>query len=114
VSTVEELADAAVYFYRELEPSVQLKQQHYAADIKPALADLHARLVAIDWNRAQIGAAVKAVVTDHKLKMPKLAMPLRVMVTGEAQTPSIDATLELIGREQVLARLQKQLQSFPA
>ena len=114
VSTIEELADAAVYFYRELEPSAELKKQHYAAEIKPALADLQLRLAAIEWTRAKINEAVKSVVTEYKLKMPKLAMPLRVMVTGEAQTPSIDATLELIGREQVLARMQKQLQTFPA
>jgi glutamyl-tRNA synthetase len=113
-STVEELADAAVYFYRPLEPSAELKQQHYTADIKPALADLQSRLAAIEWSRATINEAVKAVVNEHKLKMPKLAMPLRVMVTGEAQTPSIDATLELIGREAVLARMAKQLQAFPA
>ncbi|HTE15223.1 MAG TPA: glutamate--tRNA ligase, partial [Burkholderiales bacterium] len=114
VSTIEELADAAVYFYRELEPSAELKQQHYAAEIKPALVDLQLRLTTIEWNRAKINETVKAVVAAHKLKMPKLAMPLRVMVTGEAQTPSIDATLELIGREQVLVRMQKQLQAFPA
>jgi glutamyl-tRNA synthetase len=52
-------------------------------------------------------------VAAHKLKLPKIAMPLRVMVTGEAQTPSIDATLELIGRDEVLARMEKQLQAFP-
>ena len=114
VSTIEELADAAVYFYRELEPSAELKQQHYTADIKPALEDLQSRLARIEWNRAKINETVKGVVVEHKLKMPKLAMPLRVMVTGEAQTPSIDATLELIGREQVLARMTKQLQAFPA
>ena len=70
-------------------------------------------LAGVEWNRAKIGEAVKAVVATHKLKMPKLAMPLRVMVTGEAQTPSIDATLELIGRDAVLARMAKQLQAFP-
>ncbi len=42
---------------------------------------------------------------EHGLKMPKLAMPLRVLVTGEAQTPSIDAVLELIGRDEVLRRM---------
>ena len=114
VSTLEELADAAVYFYRPLEPSSELKKQHYTADIKPALTDLQARLAELEWNRAKINEAVKAVVAEHKLKMPKLAMPLRVMVTGEAQTPSIDATLELIGRDQVLARMAKQLQEFPS
>ena len=114
VSTVEELADAAEYFYRPLEPSSELKQQYYTADIKPALTDLQARLTVVDWSRAKINEAVKAVVAEHKFKMPKLVMPLRVMVTGEAQTPSIDATLELIGRDQVLARMAKQLQDFPS
>ncbi len=113
ISTIVELADAAVYFYRPVEAPAELKQQHYLADIKPALADLQMRLAGVEWSRAKINEAVKAVVAEHKLKMPKLAMPLRVMVTGEAQTPSIDATLELIGREQVLARMAKQLQAFP-
>lgn len=113
VSTVEELADAAVYFYRALEPSEELKHKHYSASAKPALSALRERFAKIDWNRQQIGAEVKAVLAEHKLKMPQLAMPLRVMVSGEAQTPSIDATLELIGREEVLARMEKQLQAFP-
>jgi glutamyl-tRNA synthetase len=78
------------------------------------LLDLQTRFGAIEWTRAKINEAVKAVVTEHKLKMPKLAMPLRVMVAGSAQTPSIDATLELIGREPVLARMAQQLQAFPS
>jgi glutamyl-tRNA synthetase len=41
-------------------------------------------------------------------------MPLRVMVTGEPQTPSVDATLELIGRDQVLARMAREMPLFPA
>jgi len=113
VSTLEELADAAVYFYRPLEPSDELKHQHYSRAAKPALAALRERLSKIEWNRERISAEVKAVLAEHKLKMPQLAMPLRVMVSGEPQTPSIDATLELIGREEVLARMEKQLQAFP-
>jgi glutamyl-tRNA synthetase len=113
VNTIEELADAAVYFYRALDASGELKQQHYTADVKPALADLREQLAKADWTREGISAAIKAVVTAHKIKMPKIAMPLRVMVTGAAQTPSVDAVLELIGREEVLARMEKQLQAFP-
>ena len=40
-------------------------------------------------------------------------MPLRVMLTGEPHTPSIDATLELIGRKAVLARMAEGLGAFP-
>jgi len=54
------------------------------------------------------------VTEAHKLKIPKVAMPLRVMVTGETHTPSIDATLELIGRDEVIARMRQELAKFPA
>jgi glutamyl-tRNA synthetase len=113
VSTIAELADAAVYFYRALEPSPELKAQHYTPDIKPVLLELRQRLAAIEWQRTKINETLKAVVADYKLKLPKIAMPLRVMVSGGAQTPSIDITLELIGRDAVLARLDTQLQAFP-
>jgi len=114
VSTTEELADAAVYFFRPLEPSEALRIQHYAAESRPALEALLAQLREIPWSRADINAVVKGTVEAYKLKMPKIAMPLRVMVTGEAQTPSIDATLELIGRDQVVARMERELPNFPA
>jgi len=112
-STVEELADAAVYFYRAIEPAAELRAQHYTAEAKPALAALRDRLAAAEWNREAIGAALKAVIAEHKLKMPKIAMPLRVMVTGGPQSPSIDATLELMGRDEVLARMTRELTAFP-
>jgi len=112
-NTLEELADAAVYFYRPLEPSEELKKQHYTPDVRPALMDLRERLAKIEWKRESISEALKGVVASHKLKLPRIAMPLRVMVTGETQTPSIDATLELIGRDEVLARMENQLQAFP-
>jgi glutamyl-tRNA synthetase len=38
--------------------------------------------------------------------MPQLAMPLRVLVCGRTQTPSIDAVLALFARETVLHRLR--------
>jgi glutamyl-tRNA synthetase len=113
VGTIEELADAAVYFYRPLEPSAELRAAHYTADVRAALDELRCRLAEISWDRASISGAMKAVVAGHQLKFPKLAMPLRIMVTGEPQTPSVDATLELIGREQVLVRMARELRDFP-
>jgi glutamyl-tRNA synthetase len=41
--------------------------------------------------------------------MPELAMPVRLLVTGRTQTPSLDAVLELLGRDTVLARLAQHL-----
>jgi len=107
--TIEELADVATLFYRTLHPTPELLAQHVTADVLPALADLIARLESATWERSAISAALKETLAAHGLKMPKLAMPVRVLVTGEAQTPAIDATLELIGRDKVLARLQAAL-----
>ncbi|MFY7907426.1 MAG: hypothetical protein ACOVO0_14930 [Burkholderiaceae bacterium] len=49
------------------------------------------------------------MLTEFTLKMPALAVPLRVALTGRMQTPSIDAVLELLGRDEVLARLRTSL-----
>jgi glutamyl-tRNA synthetase len=38
--------------------------------------------------------------------MPQIAMPVRVLVMGTAQTPSLDAVLALSYREKILERLQ--------
>jgi glutamyl-tRNA synthetase len=104
-STIEELADAAIYFYRQIHPSEELLAQHLTADMVPLIQELRQRFAAIDWSRPAINEAVKGVVAAHNLKLPKIAMPLRVMVTGTTHTPSIDATLELVGKDQVLARM---------
>ena len=69
-----------------------------------ALADA---LAVCAWDKASISAALKQVLAAHGLKMPQLAMPARVLVVGTAQTPSVDAVLELMGREKVVARLKK-------
>ena len=113
-STVEELADSMAYFYRPLEPSRALREQHYSAASGPAMQALREAFAGVEWTRPAIGGAIKDIAGRYQLKMPQVAMPLRVMVTGETQTPSIDATLELIGRTQVLERMDRELELFPA
>lgn len=114
VNTVEELADAAVFFFRQLEPSDEFKTQYFTADNKPMLFDLLERLTQIqDWTRDAIQQALKATVKDYGAKFPMVAMPLRVMVTGETHTPSIDAVLELLGREETLRRINAHTNNFP-
>ena len=99
--TVLELADAAMLFY-----SFDMKPlEERVPETLNALKLLREKLGAVAWQRAEIGNAIKEVVKSSGLKMPQLAMPLRQIVTGRTQTPSIDAVLELLGRETVLERL---------
>ncbi|MDP2828402.1 MAG: glutamate--tRNA ligase [Sulfuricellaceae bacterium] len=109
VKTIEELADAAVYFYRPLEPDAALLAQHVPAGILPVMAEMLAAFEALEWTREAIHDAMKSTVAAHGLKLPKVAMPLRILITGESQTPSVDAVLALIGKEEVLRRLGGQL-----
>jgi glutamyl-tRNA synthetase len=108
-NTTVELADAAMLFYRTPAPAPELLTQHLNDISKPALMAYVDKLAQVDWQRAAINTALKEVLAEYKLKMPQLAMPLRLLVTGQLHTPSIDAVLELFGREVVLARLRKYL-----
>ncbi|MDD5324654.1 MAG: glutamate--tRNA ligase [Polaromonas sp.] len=78
----------------------------YVTDaVRPALASLAVALRQCEWNKAAIGTAIKQVLLETGLKMPQLAMPVRVLAMGTPQTPSLDAVLELMKREDAVARL---------
>jgi glutamyl-tRNA synthetase len=112
-SLVTELADAAIYFYRAVEPSQDMVAEHLTPDAVRLLEQLVARLRAVDWRRETIGEELKRFSKDHGVKLGAIGVPLRVAVAGTTQTPSIDATLELIGRDEVLARLTRHLHRLP-
>ncbi|NBU58782.1 MAG: glutamate--tRNA ligase [Betaproteobacteria bacterium] len=103
--TLNEIADAAHYFYATPTPPADLLAQHVTDDARPALITLKSALQVADWNAETIGPLIKDTATAHGLKMPKVAMPLRVLVCGTTSTPSIDAVLAVLGRERVLERL---------
>ena len=109
VATLNELADAAEVFYIDLHPDATLLATHLTEEALPALRELTARFADIHWDVPTISATLKEVLTQFGLKMPKLAMPIRVMLVGQTQTPSVDALLALMPRELVLARLNKYL-----
>lgn len=79
--------------------------QHITEAIKPALADFAQRVATVEWSKEAIAPMIKEVLAAHGIKMPQLAMPLRLIVAGQLQTPAIDAVLQLFGREAVEARL---------
>jgi glutamyl-tRNA synthetase len=103
--TLVEMTNQAHYFYTRPNPATELVTQHLTDAAKPAIAELRTSLAATPWNKADINAAIKAQVTKHNLKMPQLMMPLRVLVTGQTQTPAIDAIIEVIGLEETVKRL---------
>jgi glutamyl-tRNA synthetase len=101
------LADWAATFYADVVPKAEELAQHVTPAVQPALELLSEKLASCAWDKPSIAAAIKEVLAVQGLKMPQLAMPVRVLVMGTAQTPSLDAVLFLSNREKVLQRLRK-------
>jgi glutamyl-tRNA synthetase len=115
VSTITELADKATLFYLRLKPSRETVTQYFRAEVKPVMNELIAKFsqISLEWDRQMIHDEIKNIATAHNMKLPKIAMPLRVMVTGETKTPSIDLVLELLGSTETIARMNSQISNFP-
>jgi glutamyl-tRNA synthetase len=104
--TTVALADWAAAFYADVKPEAAELAQHVTDAVRPAVHALADALAECAWDKASISAAIKQVLAAHGLKMPQLAMPVRVLVMGTAQTPSLDAVLALSSRKIVLQRLR--------
>ena len=105
-TTTAELADWLRMYFADVAPAAEDIAAHVTAQVRPAVHELCAKLAVVEWNKAAIGAAIKQTLVAHGLKMAQLAPAIRVLVCGRAQTPSIDAVLELFTREVVLQRLR--------
>jgi glutamyl-tRNA synthetase len=108
--TLNELADAASLFYVEPEMDRGLLAEHLNDFGRAAVQAFLDRASGLTWERTALHGAIKQIVSELKLKMPQVAGPLRVAVTGRTQTPSIDAVLELIGRDKVIDRIDRALE----
>ena len=105
-ATTVELADWLAMYFAAVKPSAEDLTAHVRDELRPALLTLCGKLAAADWGKPGISVAIKETLAAHALKMPQLAPAVRVLVCGRAQTPSIDAVLELFSCQTVLSRLQ--------
>jgi glutamyl-tRNA synthetase len=104
--TTVALADWAAKFYTPVQPNPEELAKHVVEGVRPAISMLARMLEGCPWEKGAINEAVKEVLRATGMKMPQLAMPVRVLVMGTAQTPSLDAVLELCDRDVVLERLR--------
>jgi len=105
--TTVALADWAAAFYTEVAPQQADLDKHLTDAVKPAITAFADKIGQGEWSKEAIATALKATLAEFGLKMPALAMPLRVLVMGTPQTPSVDAVLFLQGREKVLRNLRQ-------
>ncbi|WP_293765332.1 glutamate--tRNA ligase [uncultured Aquitalea sp.] len=107
IQDLNALAVEVDYFYKKREPAAADVEKHLAGDAVARMGRFADKLAALDsWTAESIHELFKPFCAEEGIKMGQLGMPLRVLVCGTTQTPSVDAVLALIGKEEVLRRLR--------
>lgn len=112
--TLIDVVEQTQYFFNEVETydPKALKKWLKQGSVE-LLTSLLSKLDVLDqWSADSIQASVQAVVDEKEVGFAKVAQPIRIAVTGSTNSPSIDQTLALLGRETTLSRLQKAVTEF--
>jgi len=109
--TLKEMAENSRFFFSDtVELNEKAAKKHLKSAIYDALANLCTEFEQMKtWQADAIHALIHKVAEKYELKLGKIAQPLRVAVTGGTVSPSIDATVHLIGRNRSIARIKQAL-----
>ena len=107
--TTREMALESLMFFQDVhEYHEKAALKHLKLDALEPLRLVQEGLTTLEpWEREPIHGVVHGVAEKLELKLGKVAQPIRVAVSGGPVSPAIDATLELLGREKTLARLER-------
>lgn len=109
--TLKEMAlNSRFFFIDAIEIDPKAAAKHLTADARALLGQMRGQLAALpEWTAAAVHDVLTKAAAAAQTGLGKVAQPLRVAVTGTAVSPPIDATLELLGRERSLARIDAAL-----
>lgn len=101
------LATECAYFYQKATPAEAYVAKHWDEEAPARMQRFADKLAQLDtWTAESIHDLFKPFCDEENIKMGKLGMPLRLAVCGTAKTPSVDAVLALLGKDEVLKRIR--------
>ena len=110
--TMKEMAQGSLFFFREPLMDEKAVAKHLTPEARALLAAIRETFAGVEeWAAPVLHAALQAFAEARALGLGKVAQPLRVALTGGTVSPPIDATLALLGRATVLARLDSALKA---
>lgn len=114
VKTLKEMVEKSRYFFQDVTSYDEAAvKKHMKGDAKLVLEKAKAAFSDLSqWNKDDIHAVIVDLSEQTQLKMGKVAQPLRIAVTGSTMSPSIDITLQLIGKERVIARISHAIENL--
>ncbi|CAK9885560.1 MAG: Glutamate--tRNA ligase [Candidatus Erwinia impunctatus] len=109
--TLKEMAQSCRYFYEDFtEFDADAAKKHLRGVARAPLENVLEKLSALnEWQADAIHAAIQATADELQVGMGKVGMPLRVAVTGAGQSPALDVTLQAIGKQRSLQRIDQAL-----
>jgi glutamyl-tRNA synthetase len=98
------------YFKDDFEYKPEGVAKHFVPENKPHLLAVREAFAAIGtFDAADLETALKAAAAQRSVKVGALVHPTRLAVTGSNAGPSLYHLLEILGKEKVLARLDRAL-----
>ena len=108
VKTLREMAEKSRYFFEgPVYDEAAVKKNITPETKKLLIAAKNVFEKMSDWTKESLHQAIIKIAEEQGVKMGQLAQPLRVAVTGSTISPSIDSTLQWIGKDTVQMRLEK-------
>lgn len=106
--TLKDVVEKSRYFYQDFEHyDEQAEKKHLTSEALSVLKVMRTKLDSTTWEKDDLKQCIADVMASLSLKMGQVAQPLRVALTGNTNSPSIDDTLLLIGKNRCLERLDK-------
>lgn len=103
------------YFSEEVTYQPEGMAKHFVAENKSRLQTLRDAFAALEnFDATALESALKGTAAELGVKVGALVHPTRLAVTGSNAGPSLYHLLEILGRDKVLARLDRALLRFPA
>jgi glutamyl-tRNA synthetase len=103
------MAENSTFFFRDVTSyDEKAAKKNLTAEAAPLLRTVRDRLATLeDWQAPRLHEVIQAVAVESSVALGKVAQPIRVAVSGGSVSPPIDATLEILGRETTLQRLDR-------
>lgn len=112
--TLLELVEQTRFFFKDVEQYDVAALKKWVKTATPGiLTEVLKRLESLpEWTAEALHHVVQSTVDDLEIGFAKVAQPIRIAVTGGTQSPAIDETLFVLGRETTIKRIDNAIAAF--
>ena len=103
-NSINQIAEESIYFFEE--PQIKFNALNIDTNKKLLFSEFSKQLNEIDFEKSKIEKYIKEFLQANNLKFPELGKPLRVILTGKENAPSISELLFILGKETSLKRIE--------